>query len=199
MEWPKPTVFDANNTAPWVASWGNPQPSAPIVKPDFADNEELKKAYGIALGRGLDAFNAAMEVFEQDLPKSLWASLNWIKDPIVIGSRDAYVQTLKKAQKPLDKEELLAEVLEQARFAPEFKDKASLLKLYSEIAGYTGKIAIDASTVNNNNTQNNLTQIVLVKGNAEERLPAKTIAPDNNKSRISNNGLPQLKLVGGSV
>jgi hypothetical protein len=200
MEWPKPTVFDANNTAPWVSSWGTPTPIEPAAKPDFADNEELKKAYGIALGRGLDAFNAAMDVFNQELPKSLWASLNWIKDPIVIATKDAYLATLKKVQKPLDKEELLAEVLANARTSVEDKDRVAFFKLYSDIAGYTGKIAIDASTTNNNNTQNNLTQIVLVKGNAEERLPAKTISPDtNNKSRIQNNGLPQLKLVGGSV
>lgn len=191
MEWPKPTTFDARNTAPWVAA-----PSSVPQKPDFADNEELKKEFGIELGRGLDTFNAGLKVFDQAMPKALWASVNWAKDPIVIASRDAYVLTLKKAARPLDKEELLAEVLENAKVAPEFKDKAALLKLYSEIAGFTGKIAIDASTTNNTNTQNNTTQIVLVKGN---EAPLKTIeaSPDlNMKSKIQNN-LPALKLVGG--
>jgi hypothetical protein len=201
MEWSKPTTFDANNVAPWVtSSWDTPVKSTPIIRPDFADNEDLKKAYGIELGRGLDAFNAAMEVFNQVLPSSLWASLNWIKDPIVIASRDAYQRTLKKSTPPLDKEELLAEVLEGARKSEEDKDRVAFLKLYSEIAGYTGKIAIDASTINNNNTQNNTTQIVLVKGTQNPNLP-KTISPDTNiKSKIQNNGLPPLKLVsGGSV
>lgn len=198
MEWSNPTVFDATNTAPWVSnSWTEQRAPEPIIRPDFADNEELKKAYGVALGQGLDAFNAAMEVFNQELPKALWASLNWIKDPIVIGAKDAYLKTLKQAEKPLDKEELLAEVLETARLAGEFKDKAALLKLYSEIAGFTGKIAIDASTVTNNNTQNNTTQIVLVKGRDEP--PKATASSDNSKSKIYNNMLPALKLVGGSV
>ncbi len=204
MQSPKPTIFDARNVAPWVVRepqqlsslWGSNAPSQPSPKPDFADNGELKKAFGIELGRGLDTFNAGLKVFDEVMPKALWASVNWAKDPIVIASRDAYIITLKKAARPLDKEELLAEVLEQSRFAPEFKDKASLLKLYSDIVGYTGKIAIDASTNTTNNTQNNnLTKIVLVKGSQE---PEKIIkAPDmNNQSKIQNS-LPNLKLVGG--
>src|ERR1700743_3896688 len=102
MEWPKPTVFDANNTAPWVSSWATPSQPTLIQKPDFADNEELKKSYGVELGRGLDSFIAGMEIFNQELPKALWASLNWARDPVVIASKDAYLQTLRKAQKPLD-------------------------------------------------------------------------------------------------
>ena len=191
MEWPKPTVFDAKNVAPWVTN----QPVSAPPKPDFADNEELKKAFGIELGRGADAFNAGMVIFDQALPKALWASVHWSKDPIVIASRDAYVQTLKKAQKPLDKEELLAEVLENAKIAPEFKDKATLLKLYSEIAGFTGpKIAIDASTTTNNT--NNLTKIVLVKG-SQEPMTVSNKAPDINSQSKIQNSLPNLKLVGG--
>ena len=198
MEWPNPTVFDARNVAPWVTpqpivnAWTSKE-SQPLPRPDFADDEELKKAFGIELGRGLDSFNAGMAIFDQVMPKALWASVHWAKDPIVIASRDAYVITLKKAAKPLDKEELLAEVLENARFAPEFKDRAAFLKLYSEISGFTGpKIAIDAST--NNTTNNSLTKIVLVKGSNEpETIKAPVM---NNQSKIQNS-LPNLKLVGG--
>lgn len=191
MEWPKPTTFDARNTAPWVTR----EPEV-FAKPDFADDEELKKAYGIALGRGLDAFNAAMETFEQVLPKALWASLNWIKDPVVIASKDIYLQTLKKAARPLDKEELLEELLQAARKAEEDKDRVAFFKLYSEVAGFTGpKIAIDAST-NTNNTTNNLTKIVLVKGT--EAPQTKTIEAPNIQSKMLNSEIPQLKLVGGS-
>ena len=168
----------------------------PLPRPDFADDEELKKAFGIELGRGLDSFNAGLAVFDQAMPKALWASVHWSKDPIVVASRDAYVSTLKKAQKPLDKEELLAEVLENAKTAPEFKDKAALLKLYSEIAGFTGpKIAIDASTTTNN-TQNNLTKIVLVSGSKEPTI-SNNKAPDMNSQSKIQNSLPNLKLVGG--
>ncbi len=205
MEWPKPTVFDARNVAPWVTpqpnenrvtnhdAWSAKVESQPLPKPDFADDEELKKAFGIELGRGQDSFNAGMIIFDQALPKALWASVNWAKDPIVIASRDAYVLTLKKAAKPLDRDELLAEVLEASRKTIEDRDRVQFLKLYSDIAGFTGKIAIDAST-NNNTTNNTLTKIVLVKGSSEpETIKAPVM---NNQSKIQNS-LPALKLVGG--
>ena len=97
MEWPKPTVFDARNTAPWVTpnGWGQTQ-SQPLARPDFADDEELKKAFGIELGRGKDSFNAGLEIFDQAMPKALWASVHWAKDPIVIASRDTYLKTMKQ-------------------------------------------------------------------------------------------------------
>lgn len=190
MEWPKPTVFDAKNVAPWVQA---PQEA---IKPDFADNIELKKQFGLALGQGLNAFDAGSLVFNGDLPKGLWASVNWIRDAIVLAEKEVYLKALKRAQKPLDKEELLAEVLETAKIAPEFKDKASLLKLYSDIAGFTGKI-IDASITNN--TQNNTTtKIVLVKGSEEKSLTKTIDAPNTNTQSKIHNNIPRLKLVGGS-
>lgn len=194
MEWPNPTVFDARKSSPWqITQISEP---LPIPKPDFADNEELKQRYGIALGQGADVFNAGLQIFEGDVSKGLWVSTNWRNDPIVIAAKDAYLRTLKKAEKPLDKEELLSEVLTAARKSGEDRDKVAFFKLYSEIAGYTGpKINIDASTNTNNN--NNLTQIVLVKGSSE---PKTIEAPNTNiKSKIQNSGLPDLKLVSGNT
>lgn len=190
MQWPKPTIFDAENTASWVL-----QTPVELPKPDFADNEELKKAYGIALGQGLDAFKAGMLIFEDAVAKALWVSTNWKNDPLVIATRDAYIREQKKASKPLDKEELLEEVLTAAQIAPEFKDKASLFKLYSEIAGYTGKVAEQLPA--SNTTNNNYTKIVLVGGSQQRdsNSPEKIINA-NPKSEISNN-LPKLKLVSG--
>ncbi len=190
MQWPKPTIFDAENTAPWVL-----QTPVELPKPDFADNEELKKAYGISLGQGLDTFKAGMLVFEDAVAKALWVSTNWKNDPLVIATRDAYIREQKKASKPLDKEELLEEVLTAAQIAPEFKDKASLFKLYSEIAGYTGKVAEQLPA--SNTTNNNYTKIVLVGGSQQRdsNSPEKIINA-NPKSEISNN-LPKLKLVSG--
>lgn len=175
------------------------KPIQGFPRPDFADNEELKKSYGIAIGQGLDAFNAGMQVFN-DLPKALWASLNWAKDPAVIAAKDIYLKALKKAAKPLDKEELLEEVLQTSKICAEDKDRIAALKLYSEICGYTGpRLNIDASTTNNANTTNNTMQIVLVKGSEERVKTIDNIPEDtNSKSKISNNGLPNLKLVGGS-
>src|SRR5258708_4779329 len=194
--WPNPTVFDARKSSPWeITRIAEPLPA---YKPDFADNEELKQQYGIALGQGLDVFNAGLKVFNDDVSKGLWVSTNWKSDPIVIAAKDVYLRALKKATKPLDKQELLEEVLTAGRKAGEDKDKVAFFKLYSEIAGFIGpKIAIDAST--NNNTQNNTTQIVLVKG-SEQPNQSKTIdaSNSNTKSKIANSGLPELKLVGGS-
>jgi hypothetical protein len=165
-------------------------------RPDFADNEELKKAFGIALGQGLDVFNAGMNVFEQAVPKALWVSINWKNDPIVIAARDAYLKELKKAQKPLDREELLEEVLESAKIAPDFKDKATLFKLYSEIAGYIG-IKAPELPVNQTNNTNNYTKIILVGGSQRETTSPEIIN-SNTKSEIPNK-IPQLKLVGGTT
>src|SRR5206468_1899760 len=130
---------------------------------------ELKQQYGIALGQGLDVFNAGLKIFNDDVSKGLWVSTNWKNDPIVNAAKDAYLKALKKQTKPLDKEELLEEVLEAARKSEEDKDRVSFYKLYSEIAGYIGKVLIDASTTNNSNTQNNTTQIVLVKGSEQPK------------------------------
>ncbi len=191
--WGNADIFDARAIPIAPDPWGTPiQPQAPI-KPDFADNEQLKQAFGVALGRGLKSFDAGMEVFEQNVSKGLWASINWANDPLVLAVRDNYLKSLKKLQKPLDKEELLAEVLDAARSAIEDKDRVGFFKLYSDIAGFTGK-AVEVST-NFNNTTNNLMKITLVKSNEQE---ARVIAP-NIKSKIQHEelSLPQLKLVGG--
>lgn len=184
-------VFDARAIDPWQS----PVAVQPIPKPDFADNEELKQAFGIALAKDKNSFEAGVEVL-QDIAKGLWASTHWVNDPLVQASKDAYLKSLKKAEKPLDKEELLAEVLGTAKIAPDFKDKAALLKLYSEIAGYTGKQG--EVTANFNNTTNNVMQIKLVGGSEKSILDN---APDtNHKSKMQNDEslLPKLKLVGGN-
>lgn len=178
-----------------VSPWQVPIQVQELPRPDFADNEELKQAFGIALGRGLAPFDAGLEVFADDTSKGLWVSVNWIKDPITLAAKDAYVKALKKQEKPLDKEELLAEVLASAKIAPDFKDKAALFKLYSEIAGFTGKGAEPQQlpTI----TENNFMKITLVKPETDLRNP---IAPNLNvQSKIQNEELPlpKLKLVGG--
>lgn len=186
--------YDATFT---VDPWSIPIQVKELPRPDFADNEELKTAFGIALGKGLAPFDAGLEVFANDTAKGLWASTNWIRDPAALAARDAYINALKKQQKPLDKEELLAEVLAAAVKAPEYKDKASLFKLYSDIAGYTGK-ASEINPIVANQT-NNFMSIKLVKPEIDFRDPVK--APNLNiKSKMQNEELPlpKLKLVGGS-
>lgn len=203
--WMKPDTFEVV-----VDPWAMPRTVTAPYRPDFADDEGLKQRFGIELGKGLSAFDAGMEVFNQELPKALWSGTNWINDPIVQASKDVYVKALKKAEKPLDKEELLAKVLAFAedkhidqRGQPlvEAKVRLDAFKLYSEISGFTGRVSVDASTnINNNttNTVNNEMKIVLVKGTNQSAEP-KLIDNSNNESKILND-VPALalKLVGGS-
>lgn len=185
-------MFDARRIDPWQS----PQAVTPIPRPDYADDEELKKEYGINLGKGLNSFDAGLALFAGETAKGLWASVHWVNDPLVIAAKDIYLKSLKKLEKPLDKEELLFEVLARARKAEDDKDSALFFKLYSEIAGFTGKVADIAPTFNNNTTT--VMQIKLVGGSEKSVLDA---APNSNvKSRIQNdeNLLPRLKLVGGA-
>jgi len=189
------TVFETNIAPKQPSLWDVQAPQA-IPRPDFADDEELKKAYGIAMGEGLAPFNAALRVFKDNQPQALWAINNWRNDPVVIASRDAYLSTLRKARKPLDKEELLEELLTSARAAIKDADRMAFFKLYSEVAGFTGKasVSVDAST-NFSNTDNSV-KIVLVKGAGKEA-PSKIVeaSPINNaQSKMPNLELP-VKLV----
>lgn len=185
--------------APVVSPWANTP--EPVAQP-YQNDEKLKKAFGIELAKSSNPFEAACKVFGEETNKALWASFNWLTDPLVIASRDIYLKNLELNQKPLDREQLAAKVLALAegekvsvngvmRPTIEAKDRATFFKLYSEILGYTGKVDIDNST--NNITNNELT-IKFVK--AEDK-PSKVIdVVPNVKSEITNNeNVPIIKLV----
>jgi hypothetical protein len=195
------------SVSPPVSPWsvGTDQPKVQAYQSD----ENLKKQYGIELAKTSNAFEAACKIFGEEASKALWVSFNWLTDPIVVASRDIYAKTVALSTPLLDKEQLAAKVLALADekilkngvMTPviEAKDRIAALKLYSDIAGYTGKVEIDSST-NINNTIKELT-IKLVK--AEEKKPV-TIdnAPNKNvKSEILNteNTPITLKLVGGAA
>ena len=163
---------------PIPAGWGTAAPQVD-VKPSFWNDEEKKKAFGIALAKQNDqsrdsAFNAAVEVFEQ-LGPSLWVTNNWLSDPLVIASRDIYLHSIKAVEKPLDKEALAARVLALAEekierngrqhYIYEARDRIAAYKTYGEILGYLGKVNIDNST---NTFNNNQMEIVLVKSDVKE-------------------------------
>lgn len=183
--------------APWaVAAVSQAQP--------YQSDENLKKLYGIELAKAENPFEAACKLFpeDSDTSKASWISFNWLADPIVLGSRDAYLKTLELSQPALDREQLAAKVLELAegekvlingKKVPtiEAKDRISAFKLYSEILGYTGKVEIDNSTKTFNHNE---MVIKLVK--AEDK-PVVTVVP-NAKSEIINDVVPPpvtLKLV----
>lgn len=186
-----------------------PKVVAPWVKveaPAYQSDENLKKQYGIELAKASNPFEASCKVFGEDTGKALWAASNWIMDPVVLATRDAYLKTLELSQPPLDREQLAAKVLALAegekvlingvmRPTIEAKDRHSFFKLYSEILGYTGKVEIDNSTKTINNTNNEL-KIVLVR--ATDTKPTILNEAPNVKSEIANvTGLPSpvIKLV----
>jgi hypothetical protein len=188
------TPFDARKVDPRPYDpWQQRSSYQEPPRPDFADDEELRKSFGICLGKGLEPFPAGLELFPKETSKALWASVHWSNDPIAIAARDAYKKTLKSFEKPLDKEELLNEVLTRARKAPEDRDAATLFKLYSEIAGFTGKV----EPVNVNNNTNNTMKITFVSGTPKEA-PKVIDHVSSDKSKILNEDTVKLKLVGGT-
>lgn len=192
-------------TAP-VSPWANVVGAAtPEVQP-YQIDEKLKQAFGIELAKATNAFEAGCKVFGDDTSKALWASCNWLADPVAVSARDIYLKNMELAQAPLDREQLAAKVLKMAEGEHierngvkvptiEAKDRIAAFKLYSDILGYTGKVEIDNSTNNNLNVKE--MTIKLVK--AEDR-PSKIInnAP-NAKSEMLNDVSPiSLKLVKAS-
>ncbi len=204
---------------PWITSpsftvaeppaWPAAKPVSPWAKPveeapqPYQSDENLKKQFGVELAKCPNAFEAGCKVFGDDTSKALWASFNWVSDPLVVASRDIYLKNLELSAAPLDRNQLAAKVLKlaegefvdigngQKRPTIDAKDRLTAFKLYSDILGYTGKVEIDAST---NNVTNNEITIKLVKA---ENKPALVIdnAP-NTKSEISNETSPiSLKMV----
>lgn len=154
--------------------WGTPPP---IPNP-----EENKKLFGIELAKCSKPFDAACKVFEE-VKIALWISQNWLSDPVVVASKDLYGETVKLSSPILDKERLALRVLQEADDLPEGKDRIAALKLYSEIAGYTGKVNIDAST--KNYTHNEM-KIKLVKASDKlEKEIEHTQVQENNTEEFA--------------
>ena len=166
--------------------------------PDYFDcDEALKKAFGRELVKHRP-FEAACKVIPESTTKALWVSNNWMNDPIVIEARQA-LEAAELNKPILDKEQLAAKVLQFAeeknadgtKYLVEAKDRIAALKLYSEIAGYTGKIDIDAST--KTFTHNEMV-IKLVKPDVKKE--AKTIDLKPVEETTIENPLPlKIKLV----
>lgn len=208
---PKTDVFAPKGgwslTTPPVSPWASGGIASQKTIPAYQTDENLKKAYGIELAKTSNPFEAAKTVIGHD-DRAVWVSLNWLADPIVIASKDAYLKTLEEAAPPLDREQLAAKVLALAdgekvdigggikKATIDAKDRIAAFKLYSEILGYTGKVEIDNSTKNIIN--NNELKILLVK--PEQKVSPINEAP-NVKSEILNSSVPSpvsLKLVKAS-
>lgn len=192
--WITSPAFVIEPPSPALASpWATGAASAKEEAPAYQSDENLKKQYGIELAKAQNPFEAGCKLFGEETSKALWVSFNWINDPIVVASRDIYLKTVELSQPLLDREQLAAKVLVLAEgekilingkliATVEPKDRLAAYKLYSDIAGYTGKVEIDNSV--KNITNNELT-IKLVR--AENAKPVVVVDnTPNAKSEIAN-------------
>ena len=197
--WITSPSFKVPNTeaaSPWAIGGAAVKEEAPAYQSD----ENLKKQYGIELAKAQNPFEAGCKLFGEETNKALWVSFNWVNDPIVIASRDIYLKTVELSQPLLDSEQLAAKVLVLAEgekilingkmiATVEPKDRLAAYKLYSDIAGYTGKVEIDNSV--KNITNNELT-IKLVR--ADDKKPVVIDNAPNTKSEMSNEDQSPIKL-----
>lgn len=202
--WITSPAFVVEPSSPVLASpWATGAASAKEEAPSYQSDENLKKQYGIELAKAQNPFEAGCKLFGEETNKALWVSFNWINDPIVVASRDIYLKTVELSQPLLDREQLAAKVLVLAEgekilingklvATVDPKDRLAAYKLYSDIAGYTGKVEIDNSV--KNITNNELT-IKLVR--AENNKPVVIDNAPNIKSEMTNEdqSLIKLKLV----
>lgn len=171
-----------------------------IPSPEIKDEAEVKKAFGMALGQGKQAFEAALSACGDNTNVALFISQRWLTDPIVIASKDLYLKTVYNSNALLDQDELAAKLLEMVEqrdrtnnfYMLEGKDRLAALKLYAEVRGYTGKNSIDMSTKNITFKQINVRLIEPIKKETAIVLDNQL----NNDTQISNNksGI-KLKLV----
>lgn len=215
MSWMPPTgifIAERPNAEVFAPSGGwnekiepkAPWQKAPVDAPLWQSDEGLKKQFGIELAKSPNPLDAAYKIFADEPNKAVWASWNWLNDPIVVASKDIYLKTVELSSPPLDRDQLAAKVLALAdekvlkngQWVPtiEAKERINALKLYSDILGFTGKVEIDNST---KKFINNQMTIKLVK--AEDKKPVTIDNAPIVKSEIAkDNPSPiTLKLVGG--
>jgi hypothetical protein len=119
--------------------WTLPVPPKAV---EFDDPDD-KKAFGIELAKlPGNPLQAANNAFPNENEKALWASRNWLNEPIVIAAKDAFLNVVNSKPALLDKDGVCAELLEISRTGfGEIKDRVAALKLYAEIQGFVGKAA----------------------------------------------------------
>jgi hypothetical protein len=200
MTWQPPQgsfVIEPPKPSPWVV-----MPTADVPRPEeaYRTDDNLKRLFGIAWAKTPKPFEAALEVFGEETNKALWASWNWLTDPLVVATKDNYAQNIELNDKLLDKDQLAARLLKFAEekdvsgrfYICEAKDRLAAFKLYAEVQGFVGKLQIDAST---NTFTNNELKITLVK---PEKIEEK-VAPIIDQEQDTETVLPlNLKLVGNS-
>jgi hypothetical protein len=190
---PSSSHFEVNRP-PANNGWGSPIISREPEKPEWHSDIAKKKLFGTRLGKGDKPYDAAVFVFEHQ-SDALWALTNWIRDPIVVETRESVENQINL----LDKDQLSAKLL---RFAEErsaqgfplheSKDRLAAYKLYAEIQGMMPKNGIDLSS---KTFVANAMQITLVEAEQEQKPETKII--EHVEDQPLENALQvNLKLVG---
>jgi hypothetical protein len=158
------------------------------------NEEEKKKLFGIELAKGHpNPFEAGCAAFNNETALALWASNNWLNDPVVIASRDLYANTIGVQDKLLDKDQTALKLLNIAeeklggRYLAEAKDRLKALELYSKLRGYMSDALID----NSRTFVNNEIKVVLVKPQQQEEQKTIDLVP----TPIDENPSVSIKLV----
>lgn len=177
-----------STVVPPVSPWTTQQQT----KPKYADDEQLKKLFGVEWAKCEKPFEAACKVFEIDTSAALWIASNWLTDPVVIAAKDVYLKEVNAKSALLDKDEFAAMLMQTAKEGKlEDKELINILKLYADVRGFLNK---DTNTINNFNNNEGL-KVVFVKA-APVEMP--TIAPVSNEKSVISNDLPsplKIKLV----
>lgn len=165
--------------SPWAIRDFIVQPQVIVVgiNDDWKNNIELKRQFAIALAEGNNPFESACIVFGKETNKALWASQNWINDPIVTETKQEYTEIATPKRVLLDKDALSLRLLTFSEekltyngneiYAAEAKDRLAALKLYAEICGFIN----NKTEINNNNfnTKNNFMEIKFVEPEKKEK------------------------------
>lgn len=180
MNFKLPDVFEVERPLSWTAP-----------KPAIENEAEKKVLFGIELAKE-PAFKAACNVFN-DTGIALWVVANWSNDPVVIASKDKYLEAVDSSATLLDKDQLAAKVLKFADeknasntfYLADAKDRLSALELYAKLKGYLN----NKDNSNFSFTHNNMI-IKLVEPEKKA-----SIAPIvENDEEIQNHNVTPLKL-----
>lgn len=204
-----PSVFSVEkpNTEAFAPTGGWKTEVAPVspwatkqqTKPAYADDENLKKQFGVEWAKCGKPFEAACKVFLTDTSAALWIASNWLTDPHVIAAKDVYLKAVDDEMALLDKDSFAAMLmktaletnLEGTRYLIEAKERVNILKLYAEVRGFLNK---NETNINNFNNNEGL-KVVFVKPDvAATTIIEQPKQVPNNKSEILNEGPSPLKI-----
>lgn len=176
-------VFIADPLPQYSGGWS----TSPKMQIDNED--EKKKLFGIELAKNHpNPFEAACAAFENNTTLALWAANNWLNDPIVIGSKDLYANTVGVQDKLLDKDQTAFKLLKIAdeklngRYLADAKDRLKALELYAKLRGYMSDVTID----NSKTLINNEIKIVLVKPQHQEATKTIDVLPTSEENPLAS-------------